>query len=213
MVAKKKVTKEKSDGVSVDQMKLALEEMITVMGMVPEKGDPLFDTDGDIEALDVAGLKKQIVFFADSIDAADTFTPATMTVFSVLNIDVPGDAPSPAKKTTAKKVTPAVKEKATTKKAKTPVTKKTTATKEKLKAPAKKGSAAPAYTRSHALVDAIKKGGDRKTIVAFSDDLFVKNGGSTNNNVANYMFGYCLPSLIIVGVVTKSKDGIFAYNG
>jgi vacuolar-type H+-ATPase subunit I/STV1 len=64
------------------------------------------------------------------------------------------------------------------------------------------------YTRSNALIDALKKfsGGTREEIVNNADVLFTENGGNTNTNVSNYMFGYVMPSLIILGIVSKSDD-------
>lgn len=72
---------------------------------------------------------------------------------------------------------------------------------------------APSYTRSHALIDALKQTGTgtREEIVNVADTLFVENGGNSNQNVSSYMFGYVMPSLIILGHVTKDgKD--FSWN-
>lgn len=70
---------------------------------------------------------------------------------------------------------------------------------------------ANAYTRSHALVDALKKGGTRDDIVKYSDELFVEKGGKTNTNVANYMFGYVYNTLLIIGQISEA-DGVFSWN-
>ena len=70
---------------------------------------------------------------------------------------------------------------------------------------------ANAYTRSHALVDALKKGGTRDDIVKYSDELFVEKGGKSNTNVANYMFGYVYNTLLIIGQISEA-DGVFSWN-
>ena len=70
---------------------------------------------------------------------------------------------------------------------------------------------ADSYTRSHALVDALKKGGTRDDIVKYSDELFVEKGGKTNINVANYMFGYVYNTLLIIGQISEA-DGVFSWN-
>lgn len=70
---------------------------------------------------------------------------------------------------------------------------------------------ATGYTRSHALVDALKEGGTREEIVAKSDELFVENGGKSNPNVANYMFGYVYNTLLIIGTISE-ENGKFTWN-
>ena len=64
-----------------------------------------------------------------------------------------------------------------------------------------------AYTRSHALIDSLQKGAaTREEMVKLADVLFVENGGKTNENVSNYMFGYVVPSLLILGLVVKTGN-------
>jgi len=62
------------------------------------------------------------------------------------------------------------------------------------------------------LIDALKAGsGSREGVVSLSDKLFVEKGGKTNPNVANYMFGYVVPSLKIIGTVTQ-EGKIFTWK-
>ena len=46
--------------------------------------------------------------------------------------------------------------------------------------------------------------GTREEIVAIADTLFIQHGGNTNQNVSNYMFGYVVQSLKIIGQVEQS---------
>jgi len=62
------------------------------------------------------------------------------------------------------------------------------------------------YTRSHALVDALKKGGTKEQMIKNASILYVKKGGADNENVAKALLGYVLPSLIIIKFVTKNNN-------
>ncbi len=62
------------------------------------------------------------------------------------------------------------------------------------------------YTRSHALVDALKKGGNRKDIIELSNQLYVKKGGLDKVNIATNCFSLSLPVLVLLGTVKKEND-------
>ncbi len=70
----------------------------------------------------------------------------------------------------------------------------------------KKDNVKSAYTRSHALVDAIKKGGTRKDIIELSNQLYVKKGGMDKINIATNCFSLSIPVLIILGVIEKKNN-------
>lgn len=162
----------------------------------------------DFSEMSVEEITAQIKADATNIDPKDQFSDDAKDTLAAIGIDIEWALPAAAKKdieagkkakaAAAKKDVPAKKEKAA---------KEPTAKKEKKAAPAKKEAAAKedAYTRSHALLDALKaaSGATRESIVAESNKLFMKNGGTDNMNVANYMFGYVVPSLQILGVITK----------
>lgn len=71
------------------------------------------------------------------------------------------------------------------------------------------------YTRSNALIDALKasgkKGRSRSEIVIDADQRFVDAGGLSNHRVSDAMFGYVTPSLIILKVIAKNENN-FSWN-
>jgi len=98
-MAPKKKTKKTESAVSKKQLKLALEDMIEVMGLTDwDEDDPMNEVEGDITKLNEKQLEKQIVFCSDAISEDDEFSPATLTVFSALDIEMPEKKEKPAKK-------------------------------------------------------------------------------------------------------------------
>ena len=84
-----------------------------------------------------------------------------------------------------------------------PATKKTTAkqtTAKQTVAPTKR------YTRTHALREALKKGGTRGTIIERSDKLYVEHGGKSNETGARATIDIHLPVLVLFEVVEKDGD-------
>jgi hypothetical protein len=170
----------------------------------------------DFSEMSADEITAQIKADAENIDGKDQFSDDSKATLAAIGIEIEWAKLTPTqrekaavqkdtlakKAAAAKKEAPAKKEKATGEKRQPPVH-------EKEAAPAKKESAVKedTYTRSHALLDALKasSGTTRESIVAESNKLFMKNGGTDNMNVANYMFGYVVPSLQILGVV--AKDG------
>lgn len=62
------------------------------------------------------------------------------------------------------------------------------------------------YTRHHALIDALKIGGDKKEIIEMSNELFVRKGGEDNLKKAKTIFNFCTPALLIIKVLRKHRD-------
>jgi hypothetical protein len=191
-----KATPKKAAEVAVSQEELLAlgEEMNTLLFPGEEV---------DFSAMSADEITAQIKADATNIDGKDQFSDDSKATLAAIGIEIEWAAPAAAKKDVAAgKKAAAVKKEA-------PAKKEDAAKKEKKAAPAKKESAAKedAYTRSHALLDSLKaaSGATRESIVAESNKLFMKNGGTDNMNVANYMFGYVVPSLQILGVV--AKDG------
>jgi len=83
----------------------------------------------------------------------------------------------------------------------------------KKKAPAKNAAPKQAqakYTRTHALRDALSKGGSRDEIIAAVDHLYVENGGTSNPSGAKAMVGLHVPVLKEFGVVVEDDQGRLA---
>lgn len=66
----------------------------------------------------------------------------------------------------------------------------------------------PRYSRGAALIDALKKGGDREELITLIDDFYEKNGGQRNANGAKVMLDIHLPVLNLAGVL-EEKNGKF----
>lgn len=66
------------------------------------------------------------------------------------------------------------------------------------------------YTRSHALVEAIKYGGTREDLVRLSNEFYVKHGGNDNENTARFTMRMALPTLLILGSVID-QDGFISF--
>lgn len=65
------------------------------------------------------------------------------------------------------------------------------------------------YTRSHALVESLKKGGSRQELAISANKIYIDNSGSDNASVAMALLRYVLPSLLILGVVEKTDQNIY----
>lgn len=64
------------------------------------------------------------------------------------------------------------------------------------------------YTRSNALIDAFGKDVKTKTdLIKAANIIYIDNGGADNLNVAKALFGYVMPSLLILGVVIEVENG------
>jgi len=69
------------------------------------------------------------------------------------------------------------------------------------------------YTRSNALIDALKMGKNtKKELVENANKLYVENGGSDNSNVAKALLGYVMPSLLILGIIKEIEKGVCQLN-
>jgi len=82
------------------------------------------------------------------------------------------------------------------------------------KAKADKPATGNSYTRSIALVDALKDTltngpATKKEICDLSDELYVEQGGKSGAFVAEVMFRYTVPALIALGIVEKGDGGTF----
>lgn len=85
-----------------------------------------------------------------------------------------------------------------------------------------KGEKKERYTRSHALVDAIKAGpGNKEYLVELSDKLYrernpdAKESGSKHSPVfvAEVQFRYAVPALLLFGVMNLNNEtGIYTYS-
>jgi hypothetical protein len=120
---------------------------------------------------------------------------------------------SAGKKAEKAPATKSVAEKSPAKAKATPVKKSEGKTKEETK----KAAATPAksrseYTRSHALIDALKIGGTKKEVSQKADEFFHDHGGEQNERVSAYMFNYVVPAFVIAGAVVK-KDDHFSWTG
>lgn len=174
----KKTATPKSETVDIDR------EQLLALGA--ELNTLLFEgSEVEYEELDDEALEAQIRQDCTEIDPADKFSDEAKAIIAELDIDIAWAAP---KKDTGEKPVA------------TPKAKKETAPAKEKKVKADSG-----YTRSHALVDALEanSGSTREQIVAAADKLYVKNGGKTNPNVSNYMFGYVAPSLLILGIIEQ----------
>lgn len=175
----------------------------------------LLQPDEDVAKLKKMGpakLKEEILSGAELLQAGDELSQETIDIIKTLDGTVPDGIKIAGTEETAEPNEPADEEapevveekteKPAPKKAAKPAPKKAKKKSEKKVESAEKKEG---YTRSHALLDALKAvgSGGRDEVVQHSDGLFVKAGGKTNTNVANYMFGYVMPSLIILGHVKK----------
>lgn len=77
----------------------------------------------------------------------------------------------------------------------------------KKKAVAKKAAPKPKYTRTHALRDALAKGGTREEITRYLDKLYQDNGGSPNPSGASAMVSLHVPVPKHFGVIEEDADG------
>lgn len=69
----------------------------------------------------------------------------------------------------------------------------------------------PRYTRGDALIAALKKGGDAKTICENIDTIYIANGGKENFKESKWIFGIMFPILIKINAIVE-KDGKFQAN-
>ena len=194
------------------EMEIKREDLVALI----EEMNKVMDLDPAIEASEkssIDGLKKLIhdnCYDKGECQVFDTdkFSPEaweTLTALGVRPVVTKKAKDKPAK---AEKTEKPAKAGKTEKPAKAEKTKK-----EKAEKPAATKKGATDYTRSHALIDALKgAAGTREEIVDRADSLFVDSGGKTNQNVSNYMFGYVMPSLKILGIVRQTgKD--FEWSG
>lgn len=67
------------------------------------------------------------------------------------------------------------------------------------------------YSRSHALVDALKKGGTQKEIIERAQDLFMKHenktSGDAGKSFVNTVTSSSIPLLLLTGFITKDDKG------
>lgn len=166
----------------------------------------------EYEEMGDEALEAQIRQDCTEIDPRDAFSDEAKAIIAELDIEIEwAAAPAKAEKPAgAKKAAP---KKAAGEKVEKPVA-APKAKKETAPAKEKRAKADSGYTRSNALVDALEAnpGDTREQIVAAADKLYVKNGGNTNPNVSNYMFGYVVPSLLILGIV-KQEGKAFTWIG
>lgn len=122
-------------------------------------------------------------------------------------------SPAPTKPSTAKTSKPeAVKPKATAAaKPEKVVSKEKQAAKDKLAAKTKPAAKKNLYTRSHALLDALKKGGTQKEIIERAQGLFMnhknKSHGNADKSFVNTVTSSSIPLLLLAGVITKDEKG------
>jgi len=189
---------------TVEQMIILIDEMNTVLNL-----DPQIETADKMACVLKADIMQNCYDKGEcQIFPEDNFTPEAWATLKVLGVnpvvEEVEDKPPVTEKKKPEEKTPAPEPKKDKKSSSKPTSKKTAEKPPKTAHHAKK--VVEAYTRSHALIDALQAGsGTREEIVAASDKLFVKNGGATNTNVANYMFGYVMPSLKILNIV--EQDG------
>jgi len=63
------------------------------------------------------------------------------------------------------------------------------------------------YTRSHALVDALKVGGTKEEMIGVANKLYVEHNGADKEQVAKALLQYVLPSLELLGIISTTEDG------
>lgn len=71
-----------------------------------------------------------------------------------------------------------------------------------------KAAKKPRYTRGHALIQALKTGGDRDRIVELIDQYYKEHGGQANKNGALTMVSIHVPVFKLAGLVTEDKNGL-----
>ena len=76
------------------------------------------------------------------------------------------------------------------------------------KAEAKAADKKPKYTRGHALIESLQKGGTRQQIVELIDSFYSEHGGQANKNGALTMVSIHVPVFKLAGLVTEDKDGL-----
>ncbi len=113
------------------------------------------------------------------------------------------DKTKPIEKGENKVGTKTAKKKKAVKKSKKKAAKKKAAKKSVEKKTSKPKST---YTRSHALVAALKKGGTRKVIIELSNSLYVEKGGENKINIATNCFSLSMPVLILLNVMEKENN-------
>jgi len=74
------------------------------------------------------------------------------------------------------------------------------------KAEAKAADKKPKYTRGHALIEALQKGGTRQQIVEMIDNFYSEHGGQANRNGALTMISIHIPVFKLAGLVQEDKD-------
>jgi len=74
------------------------------------------------------------------------------------------------------------------------------------KADAKAADKKPRYTRGHALIEALQKGGTRQQIVEMIDNFYSEHGGQANRNGALTMISIHIPVFKLAGLVQEDKD-------
>jgi len=76
------------------------------------------------------------------------------------------------------------------------------------KADAKAADKKPRYTRGHALIESLQKGGTREQVVEMIDNFYSEHGGQANRNGALTMISIHIPVFKLAGLVTEDKDGL-----
>ena len=76
------------------------------------------------------------------------------------------------------------------------------------KAEAKAADKKPKYTRGHALIESLQKGGTREQVVEMIDSFYSEHGGQANRNGALTMISIHIPVFKLAGLVTEDKDGL-----
>ena len=76
------------------------------------------------------------------------------------------------------------------------------------KAEAKAADKKPKYTRGHALIESLQKGGTRQQIVELIDSFYANHGGQANRNGALTMVSIHIPVFKLAGLVQEDKDGL-----
>ena len=76
------------------------------------------------------------------------------------------------------------------------------------KADAKAADKKPRYTRGHALIESLQKGGTREQVVEMIDNFYSEHGGQANRNGALTMVSIHIPVFKLAGLVTEHKDGL-----
>ena len=76
------------------------------------------------------------------------------------------------------------------------------------KADAKAADKKPKYTRGHALIESLQKGGTREQVVEMIDNFYANHGGQANRNGALTMVSIHIPVFKLAGLVAEDKDGL-----